>query len=421
MVTDSDKSERSVGINVGIGFEPVPGSSNGDHKPTTNGDHKPTKERSCCCSGSSSSATEVGAVSTASPKADLVQLLLQPEYSAVIEMEAIVKPKDYINLAGALVQLADTFGQAPFLINKLIDHDIQNTLSDDIILRSESLAIKTMSTYLQLCAQQYVKHIMTPFFELLARTELSYEIDPERLDDVPKGEREQVVANNATNLAELCAGLLDAIEKAEFEDTEQRAPWQLRSIMSNAFHAAGDKFPGSEVKAANGILFLRLLTPIILGAQAKELGAAVPKEKKRLRMLLAKLVQNIANSVSDFKEDSMMPMNMFVTERIERNQKLMEFMCVKSEPPVGTPRMLSPASVGRTEMDQSAAKLLEFLLEQEDLFILNEVKGDAIGLGGADVHNELVTAIMQAVEAEKCGQQAKPNGAGAGCCCCSIM
>ena len=33
----------------------------------------------------------------------------------------------------------------------------------------------------------------------------------------------------------------------------------------------------------------------------------VPSEKRRLRMLLAKVVQNIANAVNDFKEDSMMP------------------------------------------------------------------------------------------------------------------
>ena len=33
---------------------------------------------------------------------------------------------------------------------------------------------------------------------------------------------------------------------------------------SNAFHVACEKFPGSEIKAANGILFLRLLTPIIV-------------------------------------------------------------------------------------------------------------------------------------------------------------
>jgi len=253
MGTDSNKVELTVGI-VGTVIEPVPRPSNDDHEPT--------KEGSCCCSDSSSPA-EVGG-KAASPKAELVKLLLQPGYSAVIEMGEIVKPKDYSPLAGALVHLTDTFGQAPLLINKLIEHDIQNTLSDDIILRNESLAIKTMSIYLQLCAQQYVKRIMTPFFKHLASTELSYEIDPERLDDVPVEEREQVVASNAKNLAGLCAGLLDAIEKAEFEDTEQRAPWQLRNIMSNAFHVACEKFPGSEIKAANGILFLRLLTPIIV-------------------------------------------------------------------------------------------------------------------------------------------------------------
>merc|ERR1712094_95826 len=105
----------------------------------------------------------------------------------------------------------------------------------------------------------------------------------------------------------------------------------LRYIMWAGYCEAKKKFPGSEYHCASSMLFLRLITPTIaMGGKnfGLELDQNLVRQKRELAKTVSKVVQNIANGITDGRED-MLPLKEFIAARIEKNRALMEFMAAE--------------------------------------------------------------------------------------------
>ena len=80
------------------------------------------------------------------------------------------------------------------------------------------------------------------------------------------------------------------------------------------------RFPEAKFTAVGAFIFLRFFCPAIVAPQAEGLISSTPsKEMRRGLLLIAKIVQNLANNVLfGAKESYMFPLNDFLTQNIYR-------------------------------------------------------------------------------------------------------
>jgi neurofibromin 1 len=80
------------------------------------------------------------------------------------------------------------------------------------------------------------------------------------------------------------------------------------------------RFPDAKFTAVGAFIFLRFFCPAIVAPDAEGLVASIPsKEMRRGLLLIAKVVQNLANNVLfGAKEPYMFPLNDFLTSNIYR-------------------------------------------------------------------------------------------------------
>lgn len=78
------------------------------------------------------------------------------------------------------------------------------------------------------------------------------------------------------------------------------------------------KFPEAKFTAVGAFIFLRFFCPAIVAPDAEGLISTAPsKEMRRGLLLIAKIVQNLANNVLfGAKEPYMFPLNDFLTQNI---------------------------------------------------------------------------------------------------------
>lgn len=80
------------------------------------------------------------------------------------------------------------------------------------------------------------------------------------------------------------------------------------------------RFPEAKFTAVGAFIFLRFFCPAIVAPDAEGLVSSTPsKEMRRGLLLIAKVVQNLANNVLfGAKEPYMFPLNDFLTQHIYR-------------------------------------------------------------------------------------------------------
>jgi len=92
------------------------------------------------------------------------------------------------------------------------------------------------------------------------------------------------------------------------------------------------RFPEAKFTAVGAFIFLRFFCPAIVAPDAEGLIAATPsKEMRRGLLLIAKIVQNLANNVLfGAKESYMFPLNDFLTQNIYRVTTFLREISVSS-------------------------------------------------------------------------------------------
>ena len=78
------------------------------------------------------------------------------------------------------------------------------------------------------------------------------------------------------------------------------------------------RFPDAKFTAVGAFIFLRFFCPAIVAPDVEGLISTAPsKEMRRGLLLIAKIIQNLANNVLfDAKESYMFPLNDFLTQNI---------------------------------------------------------------------------------------------------------
>ncbi|KAK6598855.1 GTPase-activator protein for Ras-like GTPase [Botrytis cinerea] len=179
------------------------------------------------------------------------------------------------------------------------------------LLRRNCVATKLLSVYAKWKGAAYLKATLQKVLERLVLTskDLDLELDPARTTSPEE------LQKNALQLRVVTKVFIDDIC-----NSASRIPVSFRKICNIISSCVMRRFPDAKFTAVGAFIFLRFFCPAIVAPDAEGLIASPPsKEMRRGLLLIAKVVQNLANNVLfGAKEPYMYPLNDFLTQNIYR-------------------------------------------------------------------------------------------------------
>lgn len=187
-----------------------------------------------------------------------------------------------------------------------------------------------LSIYAKWKGSQYLKDTLQKVLERLMLTsdDLDLELDPARVtgpEELQKNALQlRIVAK--VFIDDICASAANI--PASFRKICHLVSWRSPSVMFETECANGSidqianavepRFPEAKYTAVGAFVFLRFFCPAIVAPDVEGLVSTPPsKEMRRGLLLIAKIIQNMANNVMfGVKEPYMFPLNHFLVENV---------------------------------------------------------------------------------------------------------
>lgn len=240
---------------------------------------------------------------------ELLDLLTHDTHLAVA-IANVCPSSEVDELTISLLNIFETRGMAYELMEALIKQEIQETENESEILRRNCVATKMLSVYAKWKGAGYLRATLQKVVERLMLTskDLDLELDPARGVQTP-----EEIQKNALQLRVVAKVFIDDIV-----NSAESIPPSFRKICSIISSAVMPRFQEAKYTAVGAFIFLRFFCPAIVAPEAEGLVSATPsKEMRRGLLLIAKVIQNLANNVLfGAKEPYMFPLNDFLTQNI---------------------------------------------------------------------------------------------------------
>ncbi|KAK8147578.1 Ras GTPase activating protein ira2 [Beauveria asiatica] len=235
--------------------------------------------------------------------------LLTKDLSLAVSMSAICPSAEIDELTICLLIVFEQRGRTFELLEALIKEEIDQTEHATEILRRSCVATKMLSLYAKWKGFDYLQETLRKILDRLMMTsqELDLELDPARVSSAEE------LKKNATQLQIVAKVFMDDIC-----GSAPSIPAPFRKICSIIHDAVLPRFPDAKYTAVGAFIFLRFFCPAIVAPEAEGLvDAPPPKELRRGLLLIAKIIQNLANNVLfGTKEPYMFPLNRFLVKNI---------------------------------------------------------------------------------------------------------
>ncbi|KAI1278536.1 GTPase [Xylaria sp. FL0933] len=252
----------------------------------------------------------------------LLQLLTQ-DLGLVTAISTACPSSEVEELTVSLLNIFESRGLVFDLMEALIKQEIEDTENEAELLRRNCVATKMLSIYAKWKGHDYLKSTLQKVVERLMLTseDLDLELDPARLSSPEELQR------NAMQLRIVAKVFIDDICASSVN-----IPPSFRKICSIISSAVMPRFQEAKYTAVGAFIFLRFFCPAIVAPESEKLVNEPPsKEMRRGLLLIAKVIQNLANNVLfGAKEQYMYPLNDFLTQNI---YKVTTFLREISVPP----------------------------------------------------------------------------------------
>ncbi|XP_061727749.1 neurofibromin [Cydia pomonella] len=264
----------------------------------------------------------------------LAETVLADRFEQLVQLVTMISDKGELPIAMALANVVSTSQMdelarvfvtlfdakhllAPLLWN-IFYREVEVSDCMQTLFRGNSLGSKIMAFCFKIYGYGYLVSLLEPLVTALLeqadQPDLSFEVDPARLDP------SQDIEVNRSNLIDLTKEVFNRII-----NSADKFPPQLRSMCHCLYQVLSKRYahiPQTSVGAVGTVLFLRFINPAIVSPQ--EMGIVsrpVPPTIKRGLMLMSKILQNIANHVEFSKEQHMLPFNDFLRAHFELGRK----------------------------------------------------------------------------------------------------
>ena len=234
---------------------------------------------------------------------------------------------DIDQIASPLFEIFNIYGKQELLVTKMIEDEIKKTTTAASIFRRNSIATKLMTLYAKNEAHDFLATVLQPIVRIATDTDavLTFEVDPSRLPP------NQDLQANMTNLTKITQEILNSI----YSNAASFSP-KLRRVCSLIVSLVREKFPGTELLAVGGFIFLRFICPAIASPKTHGIvkDAIQNSDLRRGFILITKVIQNLANNVRFGNKEQCM---VYLNEFLDMNQpNIHEFLIDISSVPMGS-------------------------------------------------------------------------------------
>ncbi|RYP13921.1 hypothetical protein DL767_010513 [Monosporascus sp. MG133] len=235
--------------------------------------------------------------------------LLTHDMSLAVAISSVCPSNEVEELTISLLNVFESRGLTFELMEALIRHEIEETENESEILRRNCVATKMLSIYAKWRGANYLRATLQKVLErlMLTSNDLDLELDPTRITSEEEAQR------NAKQLRIVAKVFIDDI-CASYTSI----PPSFRKICSIISAAVKPRFSEAKYTAVGSFIFLRFFCPAIVAPETDGLVSTPPsKELRRGLLLIAKVIQNLANNVLfGAKEPYMYGLNDFLTQNI---------------------------------------------------------------------------------------------------------
>ncbi|KAH3757384.1 GTPase activation, GAP [Pelomyxa schiedti] len=240
------------------------------------------------------------------------------------------------NVSKALVYIYEHYGKANDMIRHLILSEIIRAGDDaSTLFRSNSFSTKCFKVYSKMVGLSYLFQTLAVLFESILQefvdkqvdtgesVELvttDYEVDPEEMDTGADADL------NAIGIELICTKFLVQILRSS-----PNLPVSICSICSFLKDEVHKKFPDSVFSSIGSFLFLRFFNPALSVPETYGiLSKSPPGEIRRQLIIIAKILQNLANGVQfGAKEPFMVKFNTFLETNTPSLKSFYDEICTK--------------------------------------------------------------------------------------------
>ncbi|KAI0484610.1 GTPase [Xylariaceae sp. FL0804] len=235
--------------------------------------------------------------------------LLTRDTTLAVAISIVCPSSEADELTISLLNIFESRGLTFELMEALIKQEIQDTENEAEVLRRNCVATKLLSIYAKWKGANYLKATLQKVVERLMLTskDLDLELDPTKISS------QEELTKNALQLRIVAKVFVDDILASA-----SNIPASFRKICSIISNAVNPRFPDARYTAVGAFIFLRFFCPAIVAPEVEKLVDTAPsKEMRRGLLLIAKVIQNLANNVLfGAKEPYMYPLNDFLTQNI---------------------------------------------------------------------------------------------------------
>eukprot|EP00071_Canis_lupus_P041745 XP_022275302.1 ras GTPase-activating protein 4B isoform X5 [Canis lupus familiaris] len=208
------------------------------------------------------------------------------------------------DVATNLLKLFLGQGLAKDFLDLLFQLELGRTSEANTLFRSNSLASKSMESFLKVAGMRYLHGVLGPIIDRVFEEKKYVELDPSRVEvkDVgcsglhrPQTEAE-VLEQSAQTLRVHLGALLSALSRSV-----RACPAVVRATFRQLFLRVRERFPGAQHEnvpfiAVTSFLCLRFVSPAIMAPKLFHLRERhADARTSRTLLLLAKAVQNVGN------------------------------------------------------------------------------------------------------------------------------
>nr|XP_020011994.1 ras GTPase-activating protein 4 isoform X1 [Castor canadensis] len=331
----------------------------------------------------------------------LVQLLCRevklgtqdPNHQLIQIIEETTSTECRQEVANNLLKLFLGQGLAKDFLDLLFQLELSRTSEANTLFRSNSLASKSMESFLKVAGMRYLHGILGPIVERVFEEKKYVELDPSKVEVKDVGcsglHRPQTEADVLEQSAQTLRAHLGALLSALCRSV-RACPAVVRATFRQLFRRVRERFPSAQHEnvpfiAVTSFLCLRFFSPAIMSPKLFHLRERhADARTSRTLLLLAKAVQNVGNMdtpVSRAKETWMEPLQPtvrqgvaqlkdFITKLVDIEEKeeldLQRTLSLQA-PPVKEGPLFIHRTKGKGPLTSSSFKKLHFFLTTEAL------------------------------------------------------
>ncbi|KAF9527976.1 hypothetical protein CPB83DRAFT_363170 [Crepidotus variabilis] len=239
----------------------------------------------------------------------LCELVKGSEMLLALTICDICQPAEVELMISVLLNIFDTRTSLLNLIKLMIEREVTRTDNEANLFRSNSTCTRFLSAFAKLHGYNYLRSLVQPLVNtmLAMPTGTSYEVDPNKAYGQDIAQNQRNVEYVASTFLNLMSSSLPAL------------PGMFRDICAHIAKSVSEVWPDSKYAAMGAFIFLRFISPAVVAPETIDIE--VPKNEnhsvlRRGLMVIAKIIQNLANNIFFGKEAHMTSLNKFLQTNI---------------------------------------------------------------------------------------------------------